>query len=217
MTTDAKLKPAPSRSGPSPFTTLLAMLITAASLVALGLELDQWNYAATAPLPPPPETTLTRSDEASDLPTVPFAGIPMIKSPQGALVSLRPITVREFQQFADETGLPDASSAWVRYNWGWEWKKGYSWRFPGESHAPGDKVTAISLEDAQAFCRWLTDREHACGTLPQGQFYRVAETDKLALMTAFPGRLQPTVRNPRQNLAPGFHIELAQDLPTGSI
>jgi hypothetical protein len=139
-------------------------------------------------------------------------GIPMIKTAKGSLVSLRPISVRKFQQFADETGLPDSSYAWVHYNWGWEWKKGYSWRFPGETRAPGDKVTAISLEDAQAFCRWLTDKERARGALSPSQFYRVVEADKAALMLAVHGRLQPSLRDNRENLAPGFHIKLAQDI-----
>ena len=45
----------------------------------------------------------------------------MIKTTTGTMISLRPISVQEFEQFADETGLPDSSYAWVHYNWGWEW------------------------------------------------------------------------------------------------
>ena len=213
MTTENKPARGPVRSGQFNLTPVLAMLITAAALVALGMEIDQWRKGGSEPEGAP---TLARSDEAKELPTTPTEGVPMIKTTKGNLVSLRPISVREFQQFADETGLPDSSYAWVHYNWGWEWKKGYSWRFPGETRGPGDKVTAISLEDAQAFCRWLTDRERARGTLPAGQFYRVAEADKVALMLAFHGARQPSLRDNRENLAPGFHIELAQDIVPGS-
>ena len=160
---------------------------------------------------------IPHADEARQLPTVPEAGVPMIKTAQGNLVSLRPISVREFAAFADETGLAESSHAWVKYTWGWEWKKGYSWRFTGETRSPGDSVTAISLQDAQAFCRWLTDKQRARGALAAGQFYRVLEADEMALMLAVNAPKLAPLRDPGANMAPGFHIELAQDGAPGAI
>jgi len=77
-----------------------------------------------------------------------------------------------------------------------EWKKGYSWRYSGETRGAGDSVTAISLQDAQAFCRWLTDKQRAPGLARGGNFNRVAESDQVALMLAVHGSRQSPVRDP---------------------
>ncbi len=216
MTSENKPPPPPVRCAQRDLIPVLTMLIAVAVMVALGLEINQWWSGANPAVSMDSGPTIPISDEARELPTTSrVEGIPMIKTEAGTMVSLRAISVREFQQFADETGLPDSSYAWIHYNWGWEWKKGYSWRFPGDSHAPGDQVTAISLQDAQAFCRWLTDREHARGTLPPGQFYRVIDADKVALLQAAQEARQASIRDGKENLAPGFHIELVQNLAPG--
>ena len=214
-----KPPPLPATARPRRVKTVLALLISAIACVALGMKLDQVceSISAFSPAPVDQKPRIPRADEARQLPTAPETGVPMIKTAQGNLVSLRPISVGEFAAFADETGLPESSHAWVKYNWGWEWKKGYSWRYSGETQGPGDSVTAISLQDAQAFCRWLTDKQRAQGSISAGQFYRVAEADQIALMLAVHGSRLTPVRDPGANMAPSFHIELAQAGDPGAI
>ncbi len=207
----------PATARPRRVKTILALLISAIACVAMGMKMEQLRESISPAASFDQAPQIPRADEARQLPTAPETGVPMIKSAQGTLVSLRPISVREFAAFADETSLPDSTCAWVKYNWGWEWKKGYSWRYSGETRGPGDAVTAISLQDAQAFCRWLTDKQRARGALPAGQFYRVAEADQMALMQAAPAAKVPSTRDPGANMAPGFHIELAQNGAPGSI
>ena len=51
--------------------------------------------------------------------------------------------------------------------------KSMSWRRPGFRQGPTHPVVNVSWEEATAFCRWLTDTEHANGTLPANRFYRL--------------------------------------------
>ncbi len=214
---NSKPPPFPSTARPRRIKTILALLISGIACVAMGMKMEQLRESISPAASFDQAPQIPRADEARQLPTAPETGVPMIKSAQGTLVSLRPISVREFAAFADETSLPDSTCAWVKYNWGWEWKKGYSWRYSGETRGPGDAVTAISLQDAQAFCRWLTDKQRAQGALPAGQFYRVAQSDQIALMLAVPGSRQAPLRDPDANMSPGFHIELTQAIGSGSI
>ena len=41
------------------------------------------------------------------------------------------------------------------------------------SFAPEHPVTAVNWEEAGAFCKWLTEKEHAAGTLPAAMRYRL--------------------------------------------
>jgi hypothetical protein len=207
-----KPPPLPVTARPRRVKTVLALIISAIACVALGMKLNRLRESIM-----PDASPIPRADEARQLPTAPATGVPMIRTAKGDMVSLRPISVGEFAAFADETGLPESTYAWVKYNWGWEWKKGYSWRYSGETRGQGDSVTAISLQDAQAFCRWLTDKQRAQGSLATGQFYRVAEGDERALTLAVHGARQSSVRGPDANMAPGFHIELAQVGAPGDI
>jgi heme-degrading monooxygenase HmoA len=50
---------------------------------------------------------------------------------------------------------------------------GNSWLNPGWAQAPGDAVTGVSWEDAQAFCEWLTEKERRIGKIRPDQSYRL--------------------------------------------
>jgi hypothetical protein len=47
------------------------------------------------------------------------------------------------------------------------------WAKPGFPQEPTHPAVNVSWDDAQAFCKWLTDRELASGLLPKGWLYRL--------------------------------------------
>ncbi len=51
--------------------------------------------------------------------------------------------------------------------------KSNSWKGPGFKQGPDHPVVNVSWQEAIAFCKWLTDKEHKEGTLPRNQFYRL--------------------------------------------
>lgn len=48
-----------------------------------------------------------------------------------------------------------------------------SWRHPGFSQQETHPAVNITWEDAQGFCRWLTEKERAAGRIPANQSYRL--------------------------------------------
>jgi serine/threonine protein kinase len=64
--------------------------------------------------------------------------------------------VKDFEQFAHATNL-----------------KSMGWRAPGFKQGPDHPVVNVTWQEAIAFCKWLTDKEHTEGALPPNQFYRL--------------------------------------------
>lgn len=64
--------------------------------------------------------------------------------------------VQDFEVFAKATGF-----------------KGNSWQQPGFKQGPDHPVVNVTWNDAIAFCKWLTDKEHKEGLLAPDQFYRL--------------------------------------------
>jgi len=51
--------------------------------------------------------------------------------------------------------------------------KSTAWRGPGFRQGPDHPVVNVTWNEAIAFCKWLTDKEHKEGALPANQFYRL--------------------------------------------
>jgi len=51
--------------------------------------------------------------------------------------------------------------------------KSTAWRGPGFRQGPDHPVVNVTWNEAIAFCKWLTDKEHKEGSLPANQFYRL--------------------------------------------
>ena len=66
------------------------------------------------------------------------------------------VTRKDFEGFANEKGL-----------------KGGAWRTPGFEQQPDHPVVNVTWKEADAFCKWLTDRERKAGALAAGESYRL--------------------------------------------
>ncbi len=93
------------------------------------------------------------------------------------------VTVGQFAQFVEATGYVTTAEKSGRGAIGWllepgepiataahhrpfEQKAECSWKSPGFAQTPRHPVVCVSWEDAQAFCRWLSEKENATYRLP---------------------------------------------------
>jgi hypothetical protein len=95
--------------------------------------------------------------------------------------------VRDFDAFARATSL-----------------KSNSWREPGFKQGSTHPVICVSWEDATAFCRWLTDREHQSGLLPANRFYRLPTDVEWSQAVGLPAEQGETPQE-RDVSAPGVY------------
>ena len=90
----------------------------------------------------------------------------------GVLFSVWDVRVKDFKAFVDATGY-DATAKMVSLDSdGWK-ARGDTWKSPGFAQTDDDPVVGVSLNDAKAFCAWLTKKEQAEGKLGANQLYRV--------------------------------------------
>ncbi len=66
------------------------------------------------------------------------------------------VTRKDYEVFATDKGL-----------------RAGSWRSPGFAQGPDHPVINITWKEADAFCKWLTDRERASGQLKATELYRL--------------------------------------------
>jgi len=96
------------------------------------------------------------------------------------------VTVNQFAAFVQESGhqttaerpsekFPLGSSfVWVgRDGKGWEEQGGINWRNPGLAQGDNHPVVHVSWDDANAFCKWLTDKHRREGKIASVQRYRL--------------------------------------------
>lgn len=74
--------------------------------------------------------------------------------------AIYPVTVQQFEVFAKATNLTSTA-----------WQNAFQ---PGAFHqGPDHPVVNVTWREADAFCKWLTDREHKSGALKAGEIYRL--------------------------------------------
>jgi len=103
------------------------------------------------------------------------------------------ITVGQFRAFADESGFvsdaeqPGGKTMCFNRNWvpqygktgkpphPWIYLEDKSWRDPNHGVVQQENfpVVCVSYNDMKAFCAWLTKKEQAAGSLPEGLVYRL--------------------------------------------
>jgi formylglycine-generating enzyme required for sulfatase activity len=90
-----------------------------------------------------------------------------------ALFSVWDTRVRDYAAYAQAKAVNDA------------WKKQDRDGVP-ISREPVYPVVGVSLEDAQAFCQWLTEKENAEGKLPRGAKYRLPTDEEWSQAVGLP-------------------------------
>lgn len=80
--------------------------------------------------------------------------------------------VQDFEAFVRATGHNATDDVWSFGAEGWK-SRGHNWRTPGFEQTGMHPVSGVSWEDAQAFAKWLTDKEQAEGRLAPGERYRL--------------------------------------------
>jgi sulfatase modifying factor 1 len=83
------------------------------------------------------------------------------------------VTVGQFRAFVEETHFQTEGEKDGKGGWGWNeeqrnWKGGpqYTWKNPGFPQSDEHPVGNVSWNDAQAFCRWLSQKESRTYRLP---------------------------------------------------
>jgi formylglycine-generating enzyme required for sulfatase activity len=90
---------------------------------------------------------------------------------QAFWISRVEVTRGQFASFVNETRyVTDAERAGWSHGLGqdgrWRQMDGTNWRVPGFTQSDSHPVVCVSLHDALAFCRWLSDREGRAYRLP---------------------------------------------------
>jgi formylglycine-generating enzyme required for sulfatase activity len=80
--------------------------------------------------------------------------------------------VQDFEKFVAATGYDATSGMYSLRSDGWN-QRGDTWKNPGFAQGPTHPVCGVNWDDAQAFCKWLTDTERQEGGLKEGQSYRL--------------------------------------------
>jgi len=101
-------------------------------------------------------------------------GMRMVPVPgTSALFCLWPTRVQDFETFVKATGHATGRAMWVLAADGWKHRRGFDARDPCFAQGPTHPVVGVNWEDAQAFCRWLTDSERSMGQLGPEARYRL--------------------------------------------
>jgi formylglycine-generating enzyme required for sulfatase activity len=78
------------------------------------------------------------------------------------LFSVWDTRVQDFEALVADTNYDATGGMWSLGKDGWE-QRGGTWREPGFSQGPTHPVVGVNWNDANAFCEWLTKKEHASG------------------------------------------------------
>jgi hypothetical protein len=127
-----------------------------------------------------------------------FVPVPIIGGPtegKTVLFSIWETRVGDFRAFVK------AAKAY-RY----ESTTGYTWEKPGVfKQTDAHPVTLVNWEDAQAFCKWLTDTERAAGQIEKNDIYRLPTDHEWSCAAGIGDREDPTADpSAKRGKIPGF-------------
>ncbi|MEY2499342.1 MAG: formylglycine-rating enzyme, partial [Verrucomicrobiota bacterium] len=158
----------------------LALAGAIVALLALGV-LGGWWFGFQQPRR---EAERKKREQAAHVNSLNSLGMKFTPVPATTvLFSIWETRVKDFAQFIQESGydMKKGEGAWTVESDGkggsMYTQAGGSWRdphFPPEAKQTDDHpVVCVSWEDANAFCKWLTDREHKARRLPAEWSYRL--------------------------------------------
>lgn len=90
---------------------------------------------------------------------------------KGFYIGKYPITIEQFQSFVNQTRYKTEAERGTSGGFGWNGQDlvqspEFDWRNPGYPSSTSHPVTIITLEDAQAFCKWLSSKSKMKVQLP---------------------------------------------------
>jgi len=152
---------------------LVALKLSAAQPVASGDRITLVGLDYTLVKLPAGVVVMGRGDASSKSDESPATRVTLSKP---FWVGATEVTVAQWRYFAETTGYVTAAEfaaggLHLLKDKAGPKRRGLSWRNPGFPQDDTHPVVGISWEDAQQFCRWLTDREQAAGRLPAGYIY----------------------------------------------
>ena len=84
------------------------------------------------------------------------------------------VRVQDFEAFVKATGH-DATTNMFSLKADGGKQRGDTWKSPGFAQGPTHPVCGVNWDDAQAFAKWLTEKERREGKLTAGQSYRLPQ------------------------------------------
>jgi formylglycine-generating enzyme required for sulfatase activity len=124
----------------------------------------------------PPVITTPLERATKDHPWVNSLGMKFVPvAGTKVLFSIWDTRVEDFRAFVDgdhydATGKDATGKMWSLTKDGFQ-QRGATWKEPGFKQDPTHPVVGVSWDDAEEFCKWLTNKERDSG--PKGMYYRL--------------------------------------------
>jgi formylglycine-generating enzyme required for sulfatase activity len=102
-----------------------------------------------------------------------------VKITQGFYIGKYPITIEQFQSFANQTNYKTEAERGSSGGFGWNGQDlvqspEFNWKNPGYPTSQNHPVTIVTFEDAQAFCKWLSSKSKSRVQLPSESQWELA-------------------------------------------
>jgi formylglycine-generating enzyme required for sulfatase activity len=173
-------KAAPVAPGRSPnYLPIIAVVVGLAGVLAAGFLFLSGHKSAPSPEAPGSAAPSRASPVAVVPRQPPQPGQPWKNSLGMTYIPLGEIwfaatetRVRDFDAFVKETNY-DATGGMDSLQKDGFKDHGHTWKDPGFKQSPEHPVVGVSREDANYFCKWLTEKERAAGALTAFQMYRL--------------------------------------------
>jgi len=127
---------------------------------------------------------------AKDVPFENSLGMKFVPVPgTDVLFSIWDTRVKDFRAYAEASGYRQQGGIYAWSGTEWALDAGASWERPGFQQTAYHPVVGVSWNEAQAFCKWLTEKEQAEGKIAKDKSYRLptdAEWSTAVGATKFP-------------------------------
>ena len=175
-----KPAPTPTIAAQTPAPTVSAQKPPGTGAPQTPLKTNPTASPTTAPDPVATERPRPRSlgivgiDASREHPWQDSLGLKFVPVPgTSVLFAIWDTRVQDFKTFVAESGHEVTGVMWSLGTQTLRKKEGATWKQPGFVQGPTHPVVGVKWDDAEAFCSWLTKREHSTGVLPPELHYRL--------------------------------------------